>query len=89
MNAQNRRCHDRPVKTYYGERKEFLGYSVDEVAQAYVKLSPAIKLPKHVQNEKGPLAKTTALQVRHDFWYISPTFSVRLKSSELYFLCES
>ena len=58
--------------------KEFLGYSVDEMAQANVdSLSLGITIPKHVQKQKGLLAKTMALDVRHDFWYISPTFSAK------------
>ena len=42
-----------------------------------LKLSPSITIPKHVQKQKGSLAKTMALHVRHDFWYISPTFSAK------------
>ena len=57
--------------------KEFLGYSVD-VAQAYVEaLSRYHALPKHVQKQEGSLAKTMALRVRHNFCYISPTFSAK------------
>ena len=59
--------------------KEFLGYSVNEVAVGtlILKLSPAITLPKYVQKQKGSLAKTMALHVCHDFWYISQTFSAK------------
>ena len=47
--------------------KDFLGYSVDEVAVrsglCMLKLSLAITLQKHVQETKGSLARTMALQV--------------------------
>ena len=42
-----------------------------------LKLSPANTLPKHVEKQKGSLAKTMALHVHHDFWYISQTFSAK------------
>ena len=40
-----------------------------------LKLSLAATIPKRVQKQKGSLAKTMAVHVRHDFWYITPTFS--------------
>ena len=66
-----------------------------QYAQAYVE-ALAITLPKQFKKQKGSLAKTMALHVRHDFWYISPTFSAKhdIKKGRLYlsksrFLCES
>ena len=57
--------------------KEFLGYSVDEVAVrtslCMLKLSLGITLPKQVEKQ----TLVMALHVHHDFWYISPTFSAK------------
>ena len=58
--------------------KEFLGYSVDEVAVrtglCMLKLS-RYHATKTRAKTNGSLAM--ALHVHHDFWYISPTFPAK------------
>ena len=41
-----------------------------QYTHAYVEALSRCHVPKHVQKQKGSLAKTMAVHVGHDFWYI-------------------
>ena len=55
--------------------KEFLGYSVDEVAIRTRLCMLKLSLATTLRITKGSLAM--ALHMHHDFWYISPTFPAK------------